>query len=117
MSQSYTETNYYYKNNKKQIITLIPQNQRNLNTIQYYKNTKGIKLGVSHTILLKTTNKQWLTKYLKTHNLKLLKQLSSTIYLVENFSSVDTLNVANSLHKNPNIIYAHPDFFKNKSIR
>lgn len=117
MLQSYAETNYYYKNNKKQTLALMPQNQRSLNAVQYYKNTKGIKLGVSHTILLKTTNKQWLIKYLQTNKLKLLKQLSPTLYLVENLSSINTLNVANILHENSNTLYAHPNFLKSKSMR
>ena len=109
--------NYYYKNNQK--ISLVPHNVtlRNSSNIDYYKNEKGILLGITDKIIIKVTDESYLRQYTQEFNLTIEKKLSTNLYLVKVSEKNKTLNIANSLNQKEGITYAHPDFIKKRILR
>jgi len=103
---------YYYKNHKKETLVPVENFKRSLSSVKYYKNTRGIVLGVSKNLILKIDSTSSLQKYINTYNLVVLKQLSEGLYLLKNNSKMPTLDVANQLTLEQGVTYAHPDFIK-----
>ena len=106
------QESYYYKNHTKAALTPINTKQRNLTHLQYYSNEAGVVMGVGKKILLKVADATQLPSYVQQYKLKVLKELSKGLYLVENMSQTDTLEVANALTLQAGVVYAHPDFVK-----
>ena len=106
------QESYYYKNYTKATLTPINTKQRNLTHLQYYSNEAGVVMGVGKKILLKVADATQLHSYVQEYKLKVLKELSKGLYLVENMSQTDTLEVANTLTLQKGVVYAHPDFVK-----
>ena len=102
---------YYYKNKQKEMLVPVNTLKRSI-SIKYYKNTRGIVLGVSKSLILKIDSTSSLQKYINTYNLVVLKQLSDGLYLLKNNSKMPTLDVANQLTLEQGVTYAHPDFIK-----
>lgn len=103
---------FYYRNKTKETLIPIQQKDRSINTIKYYKNTKGIVLGVSKNIIVKVDNPTHLKKYLDKYKLEVLREISKGLYLLKNSSKAPTLDVANGLTLEKGVSYAHPDFIK-----
>jgi len=103
---------YYYKNHKKETLTPLQQKSRSINPIKYYKNTRGIVLGVNKNLIVKINNPSQLKTYSNKYGLEVLKELSKGLYLLRNNSQASTLEVANKLTLEQGVSYAHPDFIK-----
>ena len=110
-------SDYYYKNHQK--ISLNPVIQQRNKPIQrrYYKNTKGIQMGITNKILIKLSKGEFIEYYLKKYYLKQVKQLGDRLYLVTVDSIDKTLDISNALHRERGILYAHPDFIKQRVLR
>jgi hypothetical protein len=109
--------NYYYHNNKKIYLTPVNSYSRALHNTDYYINDNGTTLGVSDKILLKLTTNGNINDVLTQYNLTLEKQLGTSLYLVKVSNKDLTINTANRLTEDKNIVYAQPDFIKQKINR
>ena len=103
---------YYYKNHKKETLVPVENFKRSLSSVKYYKNTRGIVLGVSKNIILKVSNATSLQTYMDKYQLEVIKELSTGLYHLKNNSTMPTLDVANQLTLEQGVTYAHPDFIK-----
>ena len=113
----YSQEHYYYKNNTKVLLKSYTPSSRNTSTINYYKNEKGILLGVTDKIIIKVADENYLREYTQEFNLTIEKKLSTNLYLVKVSEKNKTLDIANSLNQKEGITYAHPDFIKKRILR
>jgi len=106
------QNTYYYKNDHRVELEPVKTMERDGHGVKYYRNAKGMLLGVDRNILIKIKDESDIVRYTKEYRLKEIEHLSPTLYLVENMSKKDTLDVANMLAKEEGVVYAHPDFIK-----
>ena len=109
------QESYYYSNHTKETLTpMVPTQTQNrsLKSMQYYKTSKGIVLGVGRNIIVKLENEKDLAGYMTQYGLKKVRKLSTTLYLLQNTTNANTLNIANTLAEEKGVVYAHPDFSK-----
>lgn len=108
---------YYYNNHKKVFLTPQESNQTsvynksvaNPHAIKYFKTNSSIILGIGDEILIKTKKIEII---LQKYNLVLKKKLPLDIYLVSVKNSSETLDTANKLYEDSDILYAHPNFIR-----
>jgi len=86
------------------------------NDVYYFVNKRGIKLGVSNKLIIKTKF-NILDKYLKQYNLKFIKQISEDLYLVKTKDKNLTLKIAKILNDKDDIQFAQADYKKRKLKR
>ena len=112
-----SQESYYYNNQKR--VTLIPEQTiaRSHHGIRYYRTEKGIRLGVTKRVLVKVESAHALAHLESVYRLTLLKQLGTNLYLFEVEDSNKTLETANRLTHEPDVVYAHPDFLKKRVKR
>jgi hypothetical protein len=103
---------YYYKDHKKVILTPYKNIFRNNSDISYYKNERGIILGVADTIIVKVKNGNDIKNLLKKYNLTLIKKLLKNVYIVKVEDKKITIDIANKLYKEKSVEYAYPNFIK-----
>ncbi len=108
----FAKDSYYYRGGKK--VMLMPQNSlsRSYSDVDYYLTSKGISLGVTDKMLVKFKNSSTLNSYLNELNLTLVKKLSKNLYMLRSDNKDLTLDIANSLSRKSDILYAQPDFIK-----
>ena len=109
--------NYYYQNLKK--VKLIPHYStlRISSNIDYYKNCKGIILGVTNKLIVKLKNASVLNRYLHDFNLTKEKTLSKNLFLLKTQNKNLTISISNRLNEKSDVKYAHPDFIKKVTNR
>lgn len=112
----YGQDNYYYKNNTKVSLKAYKSNIENTDQVNYYKNEKGILLGITDKIIIKVDESN-LEQYMQEFNLTIEKKLSTNLYLLKVSDRNKTLDIANSLNQNEDVKYAHPDFIKKRILR
>lgn len=108
---------YYYKGSQK--ISLVKQNtlSQNSQNIDYYKNSNNLIFGVTDKIIVKLRESDTVERYLKEYNLSLEKKLSNNMYLLQTKDKNSTITISNILNEKDEIIYAHPDFIKQRVLR
>lgn len=106
---------YYYNNHKKITLTPLQNSQSsenrsvsNPNGILYFQSDSKV-LGVSDEIILKCLD---IDKILSSYDVTLVKQISKEIYLVKVKQSSLTLEMANKLYEDQDVVYAHPNFIQ-----
>lgn len=106
---------FYYKNNKKVSLTPLDTNatqtrnlQKNRDT-RYYMTPQQKVVGVKDEIILSTTK---IEKVVQSYDITPLRELAENIYLVRVNDSANTLDMANRLYEDPDVLYAHPNFYK-----
>ena len=99
----------------KQLRSFNENGDKLLKNADYYKNSRGILLGVTKKIIIKLKSDN-IDKYANKYNLTVIKGLGSQLYLVHTPDKNQTLEISNHLSKESDVIYAHPDFIK-KLIR
>ncbi len=112
-----SQDHYYYKNDKKVPLIAQTNNSNEVAKVYYYKNEKGILLGVTNKIIVKVTDERYLNQYIQEFNLSIEKKLSKNLYLLKVLEKNKTLDIANSLNQKEGITYAHPDFIKKRILR
>lgn len=109
---------YYYKNNIKILLKNVhTEINDDTSKVSYYKNEKGILLGVTDKVIVKTVDVNLLEKYVHALNASIEKKLAKDLYLVKVTNKNKTLDIANELNKKESIEYAHPDFIKKRVLR
>jgi len=109
---------YYYKQNQKIVLTPITKSQnRKLSKIVYYKTTDNYRVGVTKEMIVKIEDRDILEHLLQKHSLILKKRLTSSLYLLQADNKDKTLDIANKLHDEIGVSYAHPNFIKEMRSR
>ncbi len=109
---------YYYENGKKVYLTLSPDKTRAVDkSIQFYTTSTGQTVGVSDTILIKTKNNIDKAYLVNKYNIKFERELPNSSYLIRVDNISNTIDIANQLYNESNIIYAHPNFLRKKTNR
>lgn len=99
----------------KQLRSLNGNSEKLLQNTDYYKNSKGVLLGVTNRLIVKLKSNT-IDKYLNNYNLTIVKKLGDRLYLLQTPDKNQTIEISNSLSNESDILYAHPDFIK-KQIR
>lgn len=114
---AYASDTYYYKNNQKVPLT---KNSdfllRSNSTVDYYKNNRGIIMGVTDRLIVKLKDINELESYLSEFNLVKEKELGDNLFLLKTQNKNLTIEISNRLNEKESVEYAHPDFIK-KSMR
>jgi hypothetical protein len=113
----YSFDNYYYQNNIKIYLNTYPNISRSSSDIDYYKNNKGIVLGVSDKIIVKLKKGTQINIIVSSYDVSLDKQLSDDMYLLKVKDKNLTIDIANRLNEREETLYAHPDFIKKRFNR
>jgi len=114
---SFAQELYYYNDSKKVTLTPIQTSLRTLQNIDYYENERGLKLGVSDKLILKLSDNTNLQFYLQEYNMSIESTLSTDVYLLKLQNKNLTLSISNMLSEKEDVIYAHPDFIKQREMR
>ena len=117
MQTVYAQEHYYYKNNTKVFLYEYNSHYRDTGSINYYKNEKGILLGVTDKIVVKCKEAACLDNYISEFNLTTPDRLGNDLYVVKVAHRSLTLDTANKLSQKDDIAYAHPDFIKKQLSR
>ena len=96
---------YYYSNGEKIYIT--PSNSR---SVRSYEDENGRQIRMNKNILVKLKDNVDLVKLQRDFEIKLLKQYSKNLYLVQTKNEV--LKTANRLYEDDRTIFAHPDLIR-----
>ena len=113
----YAKTPFYYSGKEKVMLTPIKTISRSLAAYDFYEDARGVRLGVSKAILLGLSDASYLDSLLKEFHAKFIKDLGSGIYLIEVDEKHQTIEVANALHGREGVLFAHPDFLKQRRAR
>ena len=108
---------FYYKNSKKVFLTAYNSLSRASSSIDYYKNENGIILGVKDTILIKIKDALQIDSVLDGFDVVIDKKLSSNMYLIKVTNKSETIDISNKLSQKEEVVFAHPDFIKNRVYR
>ena len=81
------------------------------------KTENGRDVIVTSRIIVKTSNKALLDKYLQDYNASIKKELGKDLFLLKVEDVNQTLDIVNSLHDKEGIIYIHPDLIRKRFLR
>lgn len=104
---------HYFSFGKK--VTLIKLKESRLigdKQIAYYQNGAGQKLGVSQEVLAKCTDIKACEALFIKYDLKKVKNLTKSIFLISLEKGEDPFALSNKLYKEDAITFAHPNFLK-----
>lgn len=113
----YAKTPFYYSGKAKVTLTPIKTLNRSLGGYDFYTDQRGSRLGVSKAILLGLSDASYLDTLLEEFHARFIKDLGSGIYLIEVDDKQQTIDVANALHEREGVLFAHPDFLKQRRVR
>jgi len=108
---------YYYKGHQKVTLEPIKNTASRSKDIHFYKTVDGIRLGITDKILVKLYSGQDLEPLLQKYHLQSIKSLGRNLYLLKANSIDSTLEIANALDREQGVVYAHPDFIKQRVLR
>ncbi len=80
--------------------------------VDYYKNEKGIILGVTNQLILKLKDDSNLQTYLNEYNLTIKANLGKNLYLLKAENNNLAIDAANALSNKNDVKYSHPDFIE-----
>lgn len=104
---------FYFQDGKKTTLAPIENKKtESVKNLKYYKTQNGNELAVNNEILLKLENKENIDKYLKKYNLTLIKKYKNNLFLLKTNDNLDVFDIANNLHEESGVLYAHPNFIK-----
>lgn len=109
--------NYYYSKNQKEYLTLKNDLLDENSSINYYKNNKGIILGVTNKIIVKLKDGIEVDILLKEFNLILEKKIAKNLFLLKTEDKNLTIDISNQLNEDESTEYAQPDFIKQRFSR
>jgi len=105
---------FYYHHDKK--VKLTPKQLQSHNR-WLMKTENGRDVIVTSRIIVKTSNKALLDKYLQDYNASIKKELGKDLFLLKVEDVNQTLDIVNSLHDKEGIIYIHPDLIRKRFLR
>lgn len=117
LAQTLSAESFYYNGGEQVTLTPIKNIKRSLSAHDFYQDPRGNRVGVSKGILLGLKDELRLETLLEESGAKLIKKLGSGIYLIEVDDKRSTIDVANALHEKESVLFAHPDFLRERKVR
>jgi len=108
---------YYYDGEKKITLKPLQSLQRSYGEYDFYEDQKGKRVGVAKGILVAFRDEKNLQTYLLEFDASIKKYLGSGIYLLELKDKTKTIDAANALHEKEDVLFAHPDFLRQRKLR
>ena len=107
---------YYYEYDKK--VTMVKLHEQRSNAdVTYYEDMYGNKIGVKNEIILKCKDENRCMKLLKTYDLSNITKLSDTLFLLKLPRDTNIFELSRRLYKEDSIVFAHPNFIKERKRR
>ena len=115
-------SDFYYENGKKVQVSKIENGEArqkvvSKDSITYYKNSKGHKIGVKHDILVECEKDINCTKVLQAYETESVSKLTDSIYIVQITKDKNVFEFSQKLYEDVDIKIAHPNFRKEKKRR
>ena len=115
-------SNFYYENGKKVDVVKIEkvnmqQKKSNAVEVEYYKTSKGHKVGVKNDILVECKENKDCKKVLSVYETLSVEVLSDTIFIVTIANDKNIFEFSQKLYTDKDIAIAHPNFRKEKGRR
>jgi hypothetical protein len=108
----------YYEYDKQITLTKVTgEKNRSNKNIRYYKKDNGQIVGVKDEIIVKCINEKVCKNIFYKYNLKDVKNLSSTLYLIKVPESEDVFELSSKLYLEKDIEISHPNFVKKRYRR
>ncbi len=85
--------------------------------IEYYENQDGQRMGVKREVLLKCGVNKSCQQIFKKYNLKNIKNITSSIFLITVKKDDDVFELSQKLYLEDNITISHPNFIKKYQLR
>jgi len=108
--------NFYYQHGKKIGVEKIAKS-RGGESITYYKNSLGKKIGVEDKIIFECLEHQEALALVKKYQLESLERVSEHLYIVQITRGENIFSVAQKLHEEEHVTFAHPSFIKERIRR
>lgn len=108
---------YISKGKKVQLKPIIERSAQKNNEIIWFKTDNGSRIGVSDSLFVKFYENTSIEKYEKKYDLKLIKKIGKNLYLLKTQDPSMTLDIANSLSEEADVVFSHPNFSKNREHR
>lgn len=105
---------YYYSKGKKVLLMPLEHNQTlkrsaEQKILHYYKNQDGLTLGISDEILIQTDA---IEQIVRKYDFKAVEKITRNIYLIHVGDPLKTLDFANKLYEEEDVVFSHPNFYK-----
>ncbi len=109
---------YYFADDKKVYLNKLKE-QRDIydNIIEYYENQDEQKMGVKREIFVKCRLAKSCQQIFKKYNLKNIKDITSSIFLITVKKDDDIFELSQKLYLENNIMISHPNFIKEYQVR
>ncbi len=109
---------YYYAFGKKVTVTKLNES-RTLNdtNITYYQTQTGHKVGVRHDIIIRCKDGVDCIPTVQKYDIVSVEKLSEKLYLINLPTDTNPFEMANNFHQEVDIVFAHPNFIKQRQSR
>ena len=116
-SISYANESYYKNGKLVELQNTHVARSSNHSSTNYYKTTAGNKVGVTDQILVQCKKSVSCPKLLATFNLSNYSKLSDEIFVVKIENGDNIFSVSRALFETEKVVFAHPDFIKQRRKR
>jgi len=116
IGQLYSQSAFYYKNDKKFFLVHKQKNERNKG-ILYYHDSDGNEVQINKKILVQLKKGTKIKSLLDSYDIVVLEKIDSNIYVVVCRDVSVTFDVANGLYHDDRVLYAHPNFIRKRVMR
>ena len=108
----------YYKNGKLvELQNTYSSRSVKSSSINYYKTVAGKKVGVTNQLLVQCKLSVNCPKLLDSFNLLNYSKLSDKIFVVKVLNGESVFSVSRALFESQKVVFAHPDFIKERRKR
>ena len=115
---SYAQSSYYYEYGQRVNLTKVSTKRSIDSSIEYYKKANGKEVGIkTKEILLKCVEGVNCRETLQGYHFVNIESLSQRIFLVTLTNEQNIFSLAQELHNNQAIEFAHPNFVKERQRR
>jgi hypothetical protein len=120
---------YYLKNNhkvflhpldtiKQRATSSTPFSSTSHLKIKYYQKEGGGVVGIDDTFIVKLDNNSSIAEVLNNHlGVKLVKKLSTSLYLLRVDENLSVLEIANSFNSSKGVVFSQPNFLQKRLRR
>lgn len=115
-------TDFYYEGGQKIEVTKLYESRSfehndSIRSVEYYKTSRGHKVGVVNEILVQCKSNVNCEELLKKHDVLAVTALSDTIFLVSISEDKNVFEMSQGLYEDSGVEIAHPNFVKEKRRR
>jgi len=107
-SQLYSQSTFYYKNNKKVFLVQTQNIERSVRVL-YYHDSDGNEVGIDKNILVQLKKGVEIKPLLDSYDIVVSEKIDTDTYVVACRDVAVTLDVSNNLYHDDRVLYAHPN--------